>query len=270
MQPIKKTILLYFLILNLTFCSPSTAQPTSTRFCGKMKIQTPFSLKNSSQDTPLNRMLLCKSQKLYFRTSLGLFSVSSIDYRAKTLTISHPSCSSSLHFVSPSLLSAGFPSPPQPNSLLLFNCLSQRNLISPILHNCTHFNGCSALSVTQEKDQAPSSCLLVDDSDKLEMSFDPKALNCSHYSRVYWDSSSLDEGVELGTRISFDIPDHIPNVCDECNKAQGNCGVGLRCICHPKECKDKVYSRGISMDPVGNTLFSFLFCIVIVVSFMGC
>jgi hypothetical protein len=53
-------------------------------------------------------MILCRSQKLYFRTSLGLFPASSINYASKTLTISHPSCSSSRHYISPSLLSAGF------------------------------------------------------------------------------------------------------------------------------------------------------------------
>ncbi|KAL2536232.1 uncharacterized protein Fot_17623 [Forsythia ovata] len=36
--------------------------------------------------------------------------------------------------------------------------------------------------------------------------------------------------------ICFDIPDHVPNPCEECKKPDGNCGAGLRCICHPKEC----------------------------------
>ena len=47
---------------------------------------------------------------------------------------------------------------------------------------------------------------------------------------------SLRDGYEFGTRILFDIPNNAPNICSECEKPNGNCGVGLRCICHPKEC----------------------------------
>ncbi|OVA05942.1 hypothetical protein BVC80_1707g47 [Macleaya cordata] len=238
MEAIKISNLLRFFLLNFTiFFFPSVSQTNSTSLCGKIRIQTPFSLQNSIGSSPLSQMLLCKSQKLYFRTSLGLFPVSSIDYKAKTLTISHTSCSSSLHFVSPSLLSAGFPSS-EPNSLLLFNCLKHRKPMSSFSHNCTSFYGCRALSESLEQ---PSSCWFVDDSEKLELGFDPKDLNCSHYSRIYKNSSSsssssFGEKYELGTRISFEVPDHIPNICDECRKPEGNCGVGLRCICYPKEC----------------------------------
>ncbi|RZC78783.1 hypothetical protein C5167_003889 [Papaver somniferum] len=83
--------------------------------------------------------------------------------------------------------------------------------------------------------ESSSSCWLIDDSEKLEIGFDPKDFNCSHYSRIYKDSS-IGEKYELGTRISFDIPDHVPNICDECRKQNGNCGVGLKCICYPKQC----------------------------------
>ncbi|XP_058108116.1 uncharacterized protein LOC131251437 isoform X2 [Magnolia sinica] len=232
----KKSIpqLLFYLILTFFFSLTSTQStsetPTPAFFCGKIKIQ------NLTTPSPLNSILLCKSQNLYFRTSLGLFPVSSIDYGAQTLTISHPSCSPSLHFISPSLLSSGFPPPPKPNSLLLFNCYNSREKpMSSFLQNCSHSYNCSA----QERDlERPFSCLLVDDSDNLELGFHPKNLNCSHYRRVYRSSSSSAiEGFEGGTRVSFGIPDHIPRVCDECSKPDGNCGIGLRCMCHPKECR---------------------------------
>ncbi|KAF9597117.1 hypothetical protein IFM89_015946 [Coptis chinensis] len=267
MQTLKNINLLYILYSCL-----SVAQPTPISFCGEVEIQTPFSLQNSTQSSPLSRILICKSQKLYFRTTLGLLQVSSIDYKAKTLTISHSYCSSSLHFISPSLLSAGFPSPPQSNSVLFFNCSSQKALMSPFLQNCTTFHGCKALSEFKEQKQnEPSTCWMINDTEKVETDFDPKDLNCSHYKRVYRDSaSSFSEGYKLGTIISFDIPDHVPNVCDECNKAKGNCGVGLRCICHPKDCRDKVISRGVSLEPFGNIFLSLLACLVMIISLKGC
>ncbi|KAI3984870.1 hypothetical protein MKX01_004638 [Papaver californicum] len=79
------------------------------------------------------------------------------------------------------------------------------------------------------------------------MSFDPKDFNCSHYSRIYkYKDLSYGEKYELGTRISFDIPDHVPNICDECRKQNGKCGVGLKCICYPKQCRDRVLIGGVS------------------------
>lgn len=104
------------------------------------------------------------------------------------------------------------------------------------------------------KQGQPSTCWIVHDLEKLEVGFDPKDLNCSHYSRVYRDhygsnSSSFVEGLKLGTVISFDVPDHIPNVCDECAKPHGNCGAGLRCVCHRKKCRDKVISGSAPLRP---------------------
>lgn len=74
-----------------------------------------------------------------------------------------------------------------------------------------------------------------------------KTLTISHYKRVYRrflsdDDAESKEKVGLGTRISLDkIPDHVPDVCKECEKPNGNCGVGLKCICHPKECSKYIY-----------------------------
>ncbi|KAJ8630219.1 hypothetical protein MRB53_023542 [Persea americana] len=214
-------------------------------------------------------MLLCKSEKLYFRTSLGLLPVSSIDYKAKTLTISHSSCSPSSQFISPSLLSAALPATPQPNSLLLFNCNSRGNEpISSFLRNCSSFYGCRP----QEK---PFPCLFVNDTEKLEFRFHPKDLSCSHYRRVYGSSSSLSsssssssiEGVEFGTRVSFEVPDRLPHICDECSKPNGNCGIGLRCICHAKECKNKVISGGVRINSYGNLLFSLISIAMMIICF---
>lgn len=260
-------------LINFFFTSSLCQHTASTSFCGKIQIQTPFWSPNSTAKSPLNRMILCRSQKLYFRTSLGLFPVSSINYASKTLTISNSSCSSSRHYISPSLLSAGFPTPPQPNSLLLFNCLNSNSPMPSSMLNCSHLNPCAASAKTQrQKLEAPYSCSLVDDLENLDKAFHPKDLNCSHYSQVY--RRSLDDedykGYELGTRISFDIPDHVPDICNECQKSNGNCGVGLKCICHPQDCRDKVISMAGSTKPVGNVLLSVLSFFVVMVFFFHC
>ncbi|KAL3828543.1 hypothetical protein ACJIZ3_017345 [Penstemon smallii] len=83
----------------------------------------------------------------------------------------------------------------------------------------------------------------------------PKELNCTY------DNSPVNtsiERIETGTRITFDIPDHVPNPCKECEKPYGNCGAGLRCICHPKLCRDKVISFGAVLKPCGNIVFSLI------------
>ncbi|KAG2674494.1 hypothetical protein I3843_13G123600 [Carya illinoinensis] len=269
-------LLLKPLLLMLTLFFTSVAQDAPTSFCGKIQIQYPFlNNSNSTESSLLHRMIQCKSQKLYFRTSVGLFPVSSINYTRKFLTITHRHCSSSEHYVSPLLLSAGFPPPPPPmlNSLLLFNCSNKAHPFSPVIRNCTRLPAsCGSSSKVQKLEQKPgvphSSCLLVHDLEKLGVGFSPKDFNCSHYSHLHRSLSgeNYEEYHELGTRISFDIPDHVPNPCNECEKPNGNCGVGLRCICHPNECKDKVISMGGSLDTFGIVLFSLISLVVVIVS----
>lgn len=237
---------LLFLTIYLAISSSTThAQHEDanqiTKICGKHRIQAPFLDQNHSSNlsSPLNHLILCKSQKLYFRTSLGLFPISFVNYTTKTLIISHySSCSSSVNYVSPSLLSAGFPSPPQPNSLFLFNCSSSstkhdhHHQFSPFIRNHTCLNECGGASSSS----STSSCLVVEDILKMDMGFHPRDFKCTHYSPVYKKYSDDDVGYELGTRVSFDIPDHAPDICTKCQKPNGNCGVGLKCICHLQEC----------------------------------
>ncbi|XP_015873185.2 uncharacterized protein LOC107410285 isoform X2 [Ziziphus jujuba] len=266
MKPFKKPHLLnafLILLLNINYLSSSTAREDVQfiKFCGKHQIQTPFVQKSSNlSSSPIKDLVLCISQKLYYRTSIGLFPISSINYTTKTLTISHPSsCSSSLHYVSPSILSAGFPSPPSPNSLLVFNCSNSKHHFPPYIRNHTCLNACGGST------SSFSSCLVIEDLGKLPMGFHPRDLNCTHYSRVYKKSS--DDGYELGTRISFDIPDHVPvpDICSECQKPNGNCGVGLKCMCHLKDC-NKVVSKGKSMkNSVGNMLVTLLSFVAVIV-----
>ncbi|EEF28775.1 uncharacterized protein LOC8276105 [Ricinus communis] len=276
MQTFKKLKFIHYLlsILNLCFIT-CLSHHISTSFCGKIPIQSPFLSSNSTVSSSLlKHMILCSSQKLFFRTSLGLFPVSSIDYATKTITISQPSCPSSQQFVSPSLLSAGFPTSPMLNSLILFNCSNKNYPITSSFSNCKNFKACSSSSDTPHQElKIPYSCLLVNNLDKLDKSFHPKDLNCSHYSRIYRSSLNDDDnsiGYELGTRISFDIPDHVPNICDECEKPNGNCGVGLKCICHPKECKNKVISTAGSIKPSANIVIFSMLPLIVLVFFTSC
>ncbi|KAG7029858.1 hypothetical protein SDJN02_08201, partial [Cucurbita argyrosperma subsp. argyrosperma] len=253
MQKIQSFHLLHsVLFFNFFLCSSKT-DPIS---CGKIQIQSPF----LSSSSPLSHMILCRSHKLYFRTSIGLFPISQIDYTTKTLIISHVPSSSSTHFVSPALLSSGLPSPPNlTNSLLLFHCSNPTKPISESFQNCPKFE---ALRESQKP-----SCLILEDLGDLKQSFNPNDLKCSNFIRVYRNSSDfgLRNGYKLGTSISFDIPDHVPNPCKECEKADGHCGVGLRCLCHVVECKDKVFSEGGIVRPGGKFLLSLLPVFVMII-----
>lgn len=97
--------------------------------------------------------------------------------------------------------------------------------------------------------------MLVHDLEELQNGIDPKALNCSGSRWVYKKNATNNgtesedfRGYELGTRISFDIPDHVPNLCNECERPNGNCGVGLKCICHPRECSKCTISTSLCLE----------------------
>ncbi|CAN4120439.1 unnamed protein product [Withania somnifera] len=106
---------------------------------------------------------------------------------------------------------------------------------------------------------------MVDDVRDLGNEFHPKELNCSHYRRVYRSTSDQDgnnKKFEFGTRLSWGI-DHVPNPCDECRKPHGNCGAGLRCLCHLSECKVEVSAGAPIKRSSGTMLFSLIFLIVL-------
>ncbi|KAJ1401775.1 hypothetical protein SESBI_28536 [Sesbania bispinosa] len=272
-KPFKKLHLLYFFLVFHVTVGTSTAQNNDTNYCGDIKTETSFLNPNSSITSLLSNITLCRSQNLYLRTSLGLFQVSSVDYNARILTISH-SCSSSQRYISPLDVTTGFPSPPEPNSLLLFNCTSRRDSIPSFIRNCRGFHKCgdasSMSSRSQEQEKRPYSCLVIEDLQKVEKGFHPEDLNCSHYSWGHRSSSDGEaEEYRLGTWMSFDIiPDHVQDLCKECERPNGNCGVGLKCLCHAKECKDKLISESGSIKSIGNTFLSFLSFIGAVAFFM--
>ncbi|ESW22092.1 hypothetical protein PHAVU_005G126500, partial [Phaseolus vulgaris] len=120
----------------------------------------------------------------------------------------------------------------------------------------------------QEQENSPNSCLVIEDLEKVDKGFHPKHLNCSHYIWMHRSSSNGEaEGYVLRTWMSFDVRNHVEDLCKECEKPKGHCGVGLKCLCHAKECKDKIISESGSMKSVGNVLFSFLSFIGVVAFF---
>uniref|UniRef100_A0A7N0ZVN2 Uncharacterized protein n=1 Tax=Kalanchoe fedtschenkoi TaxID=63787 RepID=A0A7N0ZVN2_KALFE len=204
---------------------------------------------NSSTDTStalLTSMILCRSGKLYFRTSIGLFAISSVDYASRTLTVllhdddDLASCSKSASFIPPALLSAGLPSPPQPNSLLLFNCTKTNphqphHPVSYSIRNCSGSHSCRHLDAFHG---AVHPCLEIEDIEKLGNGFHPGDLNCSHYKTVH-RATSMPVEYHSGIKVSVEI-DHKPDLCQDCRKPDGRCGVALKCFCHIEQCVDKV------------------------------
>lgn len=134
---IHQLLLLHSLIFFLTL-APSTQQEQETHHCSKIEIQNLFLSPFSNKSIIAENLITCRSGRLYFKTSVGLLHVSSIDYTTKTLILSH--------------------------------------------------------------------------------------------------SSGREKMKKLGTRVSLEVEGHLPDLCIACERPDGNCGVALRCLCHPKEC----------------------------------
>ncbi|KAL6575772.1 hypothetical protein OROHE_000753 [Orobanche hederae] len=263
MQGVKKLHHL-LLLLNLIFFQTSLSKeiPSKNHYhnCGNIKIQSPF------LNDHLSRMIICISDKLYFRTSVGSFQISSIDYENQLLTISHDSCSETSDFISPNNLSAGFPNPPSPNSLILWNCDIRDSNVSIFPCNSSSSGNSTYLSggCFESDGGSVGSCLVIDDVGKLDDGFHPREMNCTHYSRVHRRLS--DGKYKLGTRISFGIPNippvnippvnippvnlppvpdvnlppvHVPDVPNPCDSCGDGCPLELQCTCHMKNCGDE-------------------------------
>ncbi|KAF8048498.1 hypothetical protein N665_2491s0003, partial [Sinapis alba] len=165
-------ILLHSLILFLTL-APSTQQEQETHHCSKIKIKIKnlFLSPVSNQSIIAENLITCRSGKLYFKISVGLFHVSSIDYTTKTLSLSH--------------------------------------------------------------------------------------------------SSGREKVKKLGTRVALEVEGHLPDLCIACERPDGNCGVALRCLCHPKECKNKVVNYATKSRALlsGNTQLVLVFSIALFLIF---
>lgn len=260
---------LYVFVSLLVLSSAVAVAENVSSLCRKIRFQSPPMVCNSLSNSSswLKDMILCRSGKLYFRTSVGLFAISSIDYSAKTLTVvpNGPGpklCSESAAYISPTLLSAGFP--PQQNSLILFNCRSQappasyRYQVKNCSRSCNHLN-------TREG----QSCLVLDDIETIRNGFHPKDLNCSHFLSVHRSLSSKESGNEynMGMKVSFEV-DHKPDLCQECRRLDGKCGAGLKCFCHLAQCVDKIVARSTAIRDTKEKTISSIFSTGVLVGYL--
>ncbi|KAL3597609.1 hypothetical protein D5086_009246 [Populus alba] len=97
---------------------------------------------------------------------------------------------------------------------------------------------------------------------KILARFHPQELNCSHYSLEYRSSSKDDDYkvYELGTRISFGIPHHVPDICNECQKPNATLKIVFLTLVglNVDFAEDKVISMAGSTKPNVNILSSAL------------
>ncbi|CAI9785888.1 unnamed protein product [Fraxinus pennsylvanica] len=92
----------------------------------------------------------------------------------------------------------------------------------------------------------------------------PKSISQETTERYIDSIRNIHSCSEQNSSICYDnIPFHVPNPCDECKKPDGHCGAGLRCICHPKECKVKVISVGAVLKPCCHIVFSPLIFLIL-------
>ncbi|GLJ49918.1 hypothetical protein SUGI_1061300 [Cryptomeria japonica] len=236
-----------------------SATTNCSAYCGNIPLQHPFGSTQGCGAFPYKQMLQCdhKAQKVNLRTTYGLFEVQGIDYKTQTMTISDPSMStcSSLNPITHQHFSMDSVLPPTPhNTILLLNCplaLASSGLcknISQILtaslpgflsESCHKHCGVGLKEPEQGSYSSSSLPCCATDFERLG-NRSLGELQCKHYVNVYGGVEGSKWG--YGIRLSFNLPDQIPDVrlCDECDKQDGNCGIGIKCICHPHECGNVV------------------------------
>ncbi|KAM7253452.1 hypothetical protein ACFE04_021606 [Oxalis oulophora] len=83
----------------------------------------------------------------------------------------------------------------------------------------------------------------------------------------------LEEDDTIVHRVSFGVEVEENQMCNDCDKNQ-TCSLGVRCMCHPKDCKDnaiddvlnaglnKVVNEGRSINPFSTSLLAMISFIV--------
>ncbi|KAH9295941.1 hypothetical protein KI387_039529, partial [Taxus chinensis] len=214
-------------------------------------------------------MLQCDhiAQKLHLRTSSGLFEVQGLDYNTQTMIISDPSMStcSSLNPITHQHFSVDSLLPPTPNNtILLFDCplaiasSGLCNLNLPRFSSEFCHKRCEQGVMDHEQGSSSSLACCATDFERLGKR-SLGELQCKFYANVYGGMEGSKWG--YGIRLSFSLPDHIPDntLCDECYKLNGDCGIGLKCICHPQQCENVVLSRATVPSPSHKIVMGGLF-----------
>lgn len=259
--------LIVFLCFSLQIIQPTAkyiASESCSSSCGNISVKHPFiSEEGCGGAFPYTQLLQCNGEKLHLRTMSGLFQVQEINYEAKTMAISDPSMStcSSLNPIADHLsFSADSLLPPTPhNTILLLNC-SQK--YSDLCKNTSSvdcqalYESCPAFDGLREQVRSSSSSLGCCATDFQRLgNHSLKELQCSHYTSVYRKEDN-DAVAAYGVRLSFSIPDGGLDLrlCDECQRPDGDCGIALRCICYPNECKHQVLAGRAAMQTVSSKI----------------
>ncbi|KAF3512418.1 hypothetical protein F2Q69_00006161 [Brassica cretica] len=117
-----------------------------------------------------------------------------------------------------------------------------------LLHSLIFF---LTLSPSTQQEQETHHCSKINTTNLFLSPFSNQSIVAANLitcisGRLYFKTSvGLFHGREkkvkkLGTRVSLEVEGHLPDLCIACERPDGNCGVALRCLCHPKECKNKV------------------------------
>ncbi|KAL9293810.1 hypothetical protein AtEden1_Chr3g0198791 [Arabidopsis thaliana] len=101
----------------------------------------------------------------------------------------------------------------------------------------------------------------------------PSELITCRSGKLYFKSStglfhvSGTEEVKLRARVSMEVEGHIPDLCIACERPNGNCGVALRCLCHPKEC---IINFGTKSRALSGNIQQFLPLLLLLAMFLIC
>ncbi|KAG7633305.1 hypothetical protein ISN44_As03g035980 [Arabidopsis suecica] len=102
----------------------------------------------------------------------------------------------------------------------------------------------------------------------------PSELITCRSGKLYFKTStglfhvSGTEEVKLRARVSMEVEGHIPDLCIACERPNGNCGVALRCLCHPKECKNKVINFGTKSRALSGNIQQLLPLLLLLAMFL--
>lgn len=255
------------LCISLQIIQPTAkyiASENCATSCGNISVKHPFvSEEGCGGAFPYKQLLQCNGKKLHLRTVSGLFEVQEINYEAKTMAISDPSmstCSSLNPIADHQSFSPDSLLPPTPhNTILLLNCSRK---YSGLCKNTSSvdcqalYGSCPAFDGLREQVRSSSSslgCCATDFQRLGKRSL--KELQCSHYTNLYRKEDNDAVGA-YGIRLSFSIPDRGLDLrlCDECQRPDGDCGIALRCICNPDECKHQVLSGRATMQFVSQKI----------------
>ncbi|XP_073280999.1 uncharacterized protein [Primulina huaijiensis] len=265
--PIITHLLLFFFVLVHAIPSIIPLNGTCHDKCGNISVKFPFGSSFGCGHPAFARYVKCSSSgTLEFSTGTSIYSISSIDYSSKILTISDPfmsTCSSMQNSGSFILDHASPFTVTEDNMFVLMGCSST----SPIFDQNTDFcntgsvlNLCKGLYSCQEvtgiglEPNAPiSTCCVYDPTIVLgsRNDLDLPKLQCSSYSGVYGFGGDEGDPMKWQYGILLQYNDsYFSSGCKNCEDSGGFCGFSgvkepFACICqNGRKSPINCYGRG--------------------------